>query len=145
VNPGAVDFEHELKRFYWKVEAGAEYAITQPIFDVRQFAAFAERLEKENLRIPIVAGLWPLVSARNAEFLANEVPGVVVPDEVLRRMRLASDRGKEEAVREGIQIAREMLAEIRPLVQGVQVSAPFGRVELTLEVLEGSLVAPAAV
>jgi diaminopimelate epimerase len=79
VNPGAPDLEHELNRFYWKVEAGAEYAITQPVFDVDQLLAFIEEIERAGIRIPIVAGIWPLVSARNAEFLANEVPGVVVP------------------------------------------------------------------
>lgn len=136
VNPGAADFDHEMKRFYWKVEAGAEYAITQPVFDVEQLFRFLDHIDREGLRIPIIAGIWPLVSARNAEFLANEVPGVVVPEAIVDRMREASSRGKEEALAEGIAIAREMLAEVRPRVQGVQVSAPFGRVELALEVLE---------
>ena len=88
-------------------------------------------------RIPGIAGIWPLVSARNAEFLANEVPGVTVPREVLERMHAASARGKEEGVAEGIAIAREMLERVRGVVQGVQVSAPFGRVELALQVFEG--------
>ncbi|HEY6222463.1 MAG TPA: bifunctional homocysteine S-methyltransferase/methylenetetrahydrofolate reductase, partial [Gemmatimonadales bacterium] len=79
--------------------------------------------------------IWPLISSRNAEFLANEVPGVSVPDEVLARMRAAQEKGKEAALAEGVQIAREMLARVRPLVQGVQVSAPFGRVEVALDVL----------
>jgi methionine synthase / methylenetetrahydrofolate reductase(NADPH) len=136
VNPGAADLEHELRRFYWKVEAGAEYAITQPVFDVEQLLAFLERLDREGIRIPIVAGIWPLVSARNAEFLANEVPGVVVPEPVLARMRAASARGKEAGVEEGILIAQEMLAESYPHIQGVQVSAPFGRVDLALRVFE---------
>jgi len=136
VNPGAADIEHELRRFYWKVEAGAEYAITQPVFDAAQLFSFLERIEKEGIRIPIVAGVWPLVSARNAEFLANEVPGVVVPDAILERMRRASARGKEEGVEEGILVAQEMLIGIRSAIQGVQVSAPFGRVPLALQVLE---------
>jgi methionine synthase / methylenetetrahydrofolate reductase(NADPH) len=136
VNPGAVDLEHELKRFYWKVDAGAEYAITQPVFDVEQLFRFIERIEQEGLRIPIVAGIWPLVSARNAEFLANEVPGVVVPDEVVERMRRASAVGKEHAVEEGIRIAQEMLSTALPQIQGVQVSAPFGKVPLALRVFE---------
>jgi homocysteine S-methyltransferase len=134
VNPGAEDLEHEMRRFAWKVEAGAEYAITQPVFDPGQLERFLERIDREGIRIPIVAGIWPLVSARNAEFLANEVPGVVLPPELLERMRRASARGKEEAVGEGIRIAREMLAQVRPVIQGVQVSAPFGRVPLALEV-----------
>ncbi len=136
VNPGAHDLEHELRRFYWKVEAGAEYAITQPVFDVEQLFAFLERLDREGIRIPVVAGMWPLVSARNAEFLANEVPGVVVPEGVLQRMRLASSRGKEEGVEEGIRIAQEMLSRAFPQIQGVQVSAPFGKVPLALRVFD---------
>jgi methionine synthase / methylenetetrahydrofolate reductase(NADPH) len=136
VNPGAADFEHELRRFYWKVEAGAEYAITQPVFDPRQLFTFLDRIDAEGIRIPIIAGIWPLVSARNAEFLANEVPGVVVPDEIVERMRRASARGKEEGVEEGILIAQQMLQEAFPAIQGVQVSAPFGRVPLALRVFE---------
>jgi homocysteine S-methyltransferase len=136
VNPGAEDFEHEMRRFYWKVEAGAEYAITQPVFDLRQLERFVRHIEKEGLRIPIVAGVWPLVSARNAEFLANEVPGVVVPEEVMDRMRRASAEGKEQGTEEGTRIAREMLADARGMIQGVQVSAPFGRVPLALKVFE---------
>jgi homocysteine S-methyltransferase len=136
VNPGATDLDHELRRFYWKVEAGAEYAITQPVFDIRQLFAFLDRIEEEGIRIPVIAGIWPLVSARNAEFLANEVPGVVVPDEVVERMRRASAVGKEEAVEEGIRIAQEMLLQALPRIQGVQVSAPFGRVPLALRVFD---------
>jgi homocysteine S-methyltransferase len=136
VNPGAPDLENELRRFYWKVEAGAEYAITQPVFDILQLFHFLDRIEREGIRIPVVAGIWPLVSARNAEFLANEVPGVVVPPQVLERMRRASAVGKEEAVEEGIVVAQEMLAAALPRIQGVQVSAPFGRVPLALRVFD---------
>src|SRR4029078_12521534 len=94
--------------------------------------------------IPIVAGIWPLVSLRNAEFLANEVPGVVVPSTVIERMRIASSKSKEHGVAEGIAIAREMLERVRPLVQGVQVWAPFGKVELALEVFRDPLAPPVA-
>jgi methionine synthase / methylenetetrahydrofolate reductase(NADPH) len=132
VNPAAIDPAHELKRFHWKVEAGAEYAITQPVFDPAQLETFLSSIE--DARIPIVAGIWPLVSARNAEFLANEVPGVTVPQAVLDRMRKASEQSKEHALAEGIAIAREMLERVRGSVQGVQVSAPFGRIEYALEV-----------
>ena len=132
VNPAAMDAEHELRRFEWKVEAGAEYAITQPVFDVAQLARFLGTVQ--HLHIPVVAGIWPLVSVRNAEFLANEVPGVTVPDAVIQRMRRASERSKEHAVAEGIAIAREMLDQVRGDVQGVQVSAPFGKVDLALQV-----------
>ncbi|MEX0890815.1 MAG: bifunctional homocysteine S-methyltransferase/methylenetetrahydrofolate reductase [Gemmatimonadota bacterium] len=137
VNPGALDQDYELNRFYWKVEAGAEYAITQPVFDAEQLLAFISELERRDLRIPIVAGIWPLVSARNAEFLANEVPGVTVPAPILERMHAATARGKEAALEEGIAIAREMFAEVRHAVQGLQVSAPFGKVPFALRVFEG--------
>ncbi len=99
VNPAAPDLDHELKRFHWKVDAGAEFAITQPVFDLAQLDRFLKRVE--GFRIPIVGGIWPLVSLRNAEFLANEVPGVTVPDEVLVRMRRASEVGREAGPRRG--------------------------------------------
>jgi homocysteine S-methyltransferase len=139
VNPAPIDLEHELKRFAWKVEAGAEFAVTQPVFDANQLENFLRRTE--GARVPIVAGIWPLVSVRNAEFLANEVPGVSVPTEVITRMRKASDQSKEHAVAEGIAIAREMLARVKSSVQGVQVSAPFGKVELALDVFGDTLAA----
>ena len=134
VNPGALDLDRELSRFAWKVDAGAEFAVTQPVFDVRQLELFLERVEQ--FKIPVVAGIWPLLSLRNAEFLANEVPGVSVPEEVLARMRKVSDRGKEAALAEGVAIAREMFRQVKGAVQGVQVSAPFGRVEVALEVFK---------
>lgn len=146
VNPAAIDPAHELDRFRYKVEAGAEYAITQPVFDADQLERFVAEVDGVlgSARPPLIAGVWPLVSARNAEFLANEVPGVTVPEAVLERMRRANARSKEHAVQEGIAIAREMLERVRGAVQGVQVSAPFGRAELALEVLDLRLGAPAA-
>jgi len=137
VNPAAVDAALELKRFEYKVEAGAEYAITQPVFDVAQLERFLGEID--HVRIPIIAGIWPLVSVRNAEFLANEVPGVVVPESVIGRMRRANEKSKEHAIAEGIAIAREMLSCVKSAVQGVQVSAPFGKVELALEVFKDGL------
>ena len=134
VNPGAVNMEEELKRFEWKIEAGAEYAITQPVFDTEQLREFLKRIE--HCRIPIVAGIWPLVSFRNAEFLHNEVPGVRVTPEIMERMRLASNISKEAGRDEGLKIARESLLEVRDLIQGVQVSAPFGNVKYALEVFD---------
>lgn len=134
VNPGAVNMEEEIRRFEWKVEAGAEYAITQPVFDTDQLKRFLKMIE--HVRIPIVAGIWPLVSFRNAEFLHNEVPGVEVTPEILERMRVASDKSKEHAREEGITIARESLLEVRDVIQGVQVSAPFGNVKYALQVFE---------
>jgi methionine synthase I (cobalamin-dependent)/5,10-methylenetetrahydrofolate reductase len=132
VNPGAIDLDRELSRFAWKVDAGAEFAVTQPVFDPRQLEAFLKRVEQ--FRIPVVAGVWPLVSLRNAEFLANEVPGVSVPDEILQRMKTAQEKGKEAALAEGVAIARQMFERVKGMVQGVQVSAPFGKVEIALEV-----------
>jgi homocysteine S-methyltransferase len=133
----AIDPAEELRRFRWKVDAGAQFAITQPVFDATQLELFFSRIGTPH--IPIIAGIWPLVSVRNAEFLANEVPGVSVPEAIIARMRHANDKSKEHAVAEGIAIAREMLERVRPLVQGVQVSAPFGKVELALQVLDGTL------
>jgi 5,10-methylenetetrahydrofolate reductase len=132
-NPGALEIEHELRRFQYKVEAGAEFAITQPVFDVKQLKDFLARIEP--FRIPVIAGIWPLSSLRNAEFMNNEVPGVHVAEEIMERMRKADAVGK--AREEGIAIARETVQEVRHLVQGIQVSAPFGRYQAALEVLEG--------
>ena len=140
VNPAAPDLDRELRRFAWKVEAGAEWAITQPVFDLDQLDRFLKRVEQ--FRIPIVAGLWPLVSLRNAEFLANEVPGVTVPAVVLERMRRASAVGKDAALAEGVKISREMLAAVADRVQGVQVSAPLGRVPVALEVIQAAPIEP---
>jgi methionine synthase / methylenetetrahydrofolate reductase(NADPH) len=134
VNPGAINMEEEIRRFEWKVEAGAEYAITQPVFDTEQLREFLDKIA--HVRIPIIAGIWPLVSFRNADFLHNEVPGVRVTPQILERMRAASDKSKEHAREEGLQIARESLLEIRDLIQGVQVSAPFGNVKYALQVFD---------
>jgi methionine synthase I (cobalamin-dependent)/5,10-methylenetetrahydrofolate reductase len=134
VNPGAINMDEELKRFEYKVEAGAQYAITQPVFDTEQLREFLKRIE--HVRIPIVAGIWPLVSYRNAEFLHNEVPGVRVTPSIMKRMLLASEKSKEAGRDEGLKIARESLVEVRDLIQGVQVSAPFNNVRYALEVFE---------
>jgi homocysteine S-methyltransferase len=136
VNPAAPDFERELKRFDWKIEAGAEYAITQPVFDLEQLDRFLQQVG--HYKLPIIAGIWPLVSLRNAEFLANEVPGVTVPQAILDRMRTASARGREAGLAEGVEIAKEMLAEVRTRVQGVQVAAPLGRADVAIQVIAGT-------
>lgn len=134
VKPGAGDRERELSRFAWKVDAGAEFTVTQPVFDAKELEQFLKQIEQ--FRIPIVLGIWPLVSLRNAEFLANEVPGIHVPDAVLTRMRQAEERGEDHAFAEGVTIARELLSALRDAVQGVQVSAPHGRVDAALSVLQ---------
>ncbi len=130
-NPVAVDIDREVERFKQKVEAGAEYAITQPIFDADMLLRFLDSID--SFRIPIVAGIWPFASYKNAEFMANEVPGVVVPDKILERMSKAKTR--EDGQKMGIEIARELLEAIEDRVQGFAVSAPFGKVETALEVL----------
>lgn len=132
VNPGALDLEYELRRFYWKVKAGAEYAITQPVFRVDLLFNFLKRIEE--IRIPIIAGVWPLVSLRNAEFMHNEVPGASVPETIMQRLRAC--KSKEEAIRTGIEIACETITTIRPYVEGIQVSIPFGNVRYAEQILD---------
>ena len=129
-NPGVNDIEHEVRRFAYKVEAGAEFCITQPVFDLKLLEDFLRRIE--GFRIPVIAGIWPLTSVRNAEFMKNDLR-VSMPDEILARMAAAPD--KDSALAEGVAIAREMLENVRGSVQGVQVSAPFGKYALTTEVL----------
>jgi homocysteine S-methyltransferase len=133
VNPGASNFEHELARFERKVEAGAEFAITQPVFDIRLLENFLSRIE--HIRIPVLAGIWPLASLRNAEFMHNEVPGASIPPGTMERMRRAQEIGPERAREEGVAIARETLAAIKGMVQGIQISPPLGKHELALQVL----------
>jgi methionine synthase I (cobalamin-dependent)/5,10-methylenetetrahydrofolate reductase len=133
-NPGALNLDEEIRRFEWKVEAGAEYAVTQPVFDLDLLERFLRRVE--GARIPVIAGIWPLTSFRNAEFMVNELR-VPVPERYMERMRSADTAGK--ARQEGVAIAREMAARVRQMVAGVQLSAPFGRVQMALEVAEATL------
>jgi homocysteine S-methyltransferase len=133
-NPGVPDLDNEVRRFAYKVEAGAEYAITQPVFDLRLLEAFLKRVEQ--FRVPVIAGIWPLISLRNAEFMRNDLR-VFVPDEILSRMQQADT--PELARAEGVKIAQEMLVAARDMVQGVQVSAPSGRFEAALTVMESVL------
>jgi homocysteine S-methyltransferase len=135
VNPGALNLEEELRRFAYKVQAGAEFAITQPVFDAAEFQAFIERVRHHG--IPIIAAVMPLDSARHAEFMANEVPGVRVPEAVVERMRRADAAGR--AVDEGMAIAREISAAIRPMVQGVQISSPPRALDMALGLIEAFL------
>jgi homocysteine S-methyltransferase len=131
VNPGAPDLEFEVRRFRYKVEAGAEFAVTQPLFGPAELVQFLARTE--DVRIPILAGIAPLESLRHAEFMANEVPGVSVPAEVVERMRRAEEAGRAAA--EGLEIARELVSAVRPLVQGIQISTVGGVTESALEVM----------
>jgi homocysteine S-methyltransferase len=132
VNPGAINLDDELRRLEWKIEAGAEYMITQPVFDLDILERFMKRVE--HVRIPLICGIWPLVSYRNAEFMNNEVPGASVPQAVLDRMRKTTT--KEEGFLEGVAIAKETYQRIRPAVAGVQLSAPMGRIEGITMMLE---------
>ena len=133
VDPNAIDITRELNRMREKAEAGANFFITQPIFSIEPLDVVLTEAAK--LNIPVIAGVWPLASYRNAEFMQNEVPGVVIPDQVMRRMGSAESKSAQLAT--GIEIARETIAAIRDRVAGVQVSAPFGKVETALAVLEG--------
>lgn len=130
-NPGALNMEEEIRRFEWKVEAGAEYVVTQPVFDLKLLEAFLKRIE--HVKIPVICGIWPLTSFRNAEFMCNELR-VPVPEEFMERMRRVDSA--EKARDEGVAIAREMTARVRQMVQGVQLSAPFGRYQMALDVAE---------
>lgn len=130
-NPGLPNLDEEIRRFEYKVEAGAEYVVTQPVFDLNLLENFLKHIE--HCRIPVVAGIWPLVSARNAEFMKNELR-VSVPESILQRMVNAST--PEAAREEGVNIAREMLAAVRGSVQGAQISAPQGRYASAVDVLE---------
>jgi methionine synthase / methylenetetrahydrofolate reductase(NADPH) len=130
-NPGLTDLDEEIRRFEFKVEAGAEYVVTQPVFDLRLLEVFLRRIE--HCRIPVIAGIWPLVSVRNAEFMKNELR-VSVPDSILDRMARAQN--PEAARAEGVAIAREMLVAARQMAQGAQISAPMGRYSSAVDVLE---------
>jgi homocysteine S-methyltransferase len=132
-NPLSVEMEREILRFYRKIDAGAEYAITQPVFDVDALRRFLDRAHAHASPIPIIVGIYPLLSFKNAEFMNNHVPGVSVPDFILERMSRRTD--KEDAIKEGIEIAREIREQIGNAVAGFQVSAPLGRVNTALSVL----------
>jgi homocysteine S-methyltransferase len=133
INPGAEDLDSEVRRFAYKVEAGAEFAVTKPVFDVETFERFLRRIQP--VPIPVILGLWPFESALNAEFMANEVPGVRVPRTVLDRMRAAGSAEAEAA--EGVAIAREIGSALRTRVQGVHIAAPSGSTDAAIQVLEG--------
>ena len=130
-DPNALDFDREVRRFREKVEAGAEFAITQPVFAAEPLFRFLDAVA--DLKLPVLAGVWPLASFRNAQFMKNEVPGVVVPDELLARMGAVESRDDQRKI--GIEIAREMVAKIRHRLAGLQVSAPMGNAQTALMVI----------
>jgi homocysteine S-methyltransferase len=131
-NPGALNLDEEMKRFYYKVEAGAEYLMTQPVYDIRLFENFMNKIH--DVKIPILVGIFPLASAKNAEFLHNEVPGMSVPEDIRKRMHAAGNGDAGRA--EGIRIAQEALLAIAPLVQGAYIMPPFNRFDMALQVLQ---------
>ncbi|TAL69716.1 MAG: bifunctional homocysteine S-methyltransferase/methylenetetrahydrofolate reductase [Bacteroidetes bacterium] len=133
-NPGAINLDEEIRRLDWKVEAGAEYIVTQPVFDVKIFEQFMNRIQ--HIKLPVIAGIWPLTSLRNAEFMNNEIPGCSVPENIMKRLENVQDN-KEASLAEGVKIARETLKSIMSFIRGVQISTPFGRVQGVLDVLEG--------
>jgi homocysteine S-methyltransferase len=139
-NPGILNIDEEVRRFEYKVEAGADYAVTQPVFDITLLEQFLRRID--HCRIPVLAGIWPLTSVRNAEFMKNELR-VSVPDSIIERMARAANA--EAARAEGIQIARDMLHRVRGLVQGAQVAAPLGRYTSAVEVLDDDISSASAV
>jgi homocysteine S-methyltransferase len=131
VNPGALKMDEEIRRFEWKVQAGAEYVVTQPVFDLGLLEQFLKRIE--HVKIPVICGIWPLTSFRNAEFMVNELR-VPVPEHYMARMRQVDNA--EKSRQEGVAIAREMVERVRGMVQGVQLSAPFGRYQMAIDVAE---------
>jgi len=131
VNPSR-DLDQELRRLEFKVEAGAEYAVTRPVFDIAAFERFLKRVEP--LGLPIIVGIWPFESALNAEFMANEVPGVTVPDALVDRMRKTAST--DAAAAEGVAIAREIVTAVKGMAAGVQISSPSGRLDAALDVLD---------
>lgn len=136
LNQGAVDRVREVSRYRWKVEAGADFAVTQPVFDPDALERFLDEVQGDG--VPVLAGIWPFLNARNAEFLANEVPGVVVPESLVDRMRAAEASGPEAAANEGVAIALEMIEAVRGRVAGYHLGTPSGRVDLALRVLRES-------
>ena len=132
-NPCAVNLKKEIKHFYNKIDAGAEYVMTQPVFDADTLLRFIDTTSKYK-QIPVVAGIWPLVSLKNALFLKNEVPGVEIPDRIIERMEKANT--KEDALKIGIEIAHEIKQKIDSSVQGYQISAPFGKVDLAINIIK---------
>lgn len=136
VNASAVDMERELRRWYWKVDAGAEFAITRPVFDPGRLMELLERMEEQGTRIPVLVSVRPMVSLREAEFLAHEVPGIEVPESILRRMREAQRSGPEAARKEGREVAREILEDVGAAGEGVCLAAPTEGIEEVLGLLQ---------
>jgi len=132
LDPTAYDREREVRRLYWKVDAGAEYAVTTPVFDPAALESLIADFTE--FRVPVIATIWPLRSAREAEFFEHEMADVPVPAKLVQRMQRAEKNGTE--AQEGLAIARELALAVREKVQGIQVFVPGGQLETALAVLE---------
>ncbi len=133
-NPVALEMEREIDRFFKKIDAGAEYTITQPVFDPEALFRFIDRVSKYHKTIPLIAGIYPLVSFKNADFMSKHVPGVVVPDRILERMSMC--KTKEDGIKAGIEIAHETCEAVKRHVQGIQMSAPLGNIQSVLTMMK---------
>lgn len=131
INPTAQFMEKEIERAFLKAEAGTDYFITQPVFDLDILSDFLDRIRSTG--VPVIAGIWPLASYRNALFLHNEVPGVSIPEHIMKRMD--KQESKEDARNEGILIARNAIEQMKDQIAGIQVSPPFGRIDTALDVM----------
>ena len=134
LDPTSLDRKREIERFRRKIDAGAEFAITQPVFDPDILKSYLDEIG--DCPIPIIAGVWPLASYRNAQFMQNEVPGVIIPESIMQRIEAVSTKSRDDQLAVGIEIARESVESVRNFVAGIQVSAPFGRIEIALAVIE---------
>ena len=134
LDPTALDLKHEVEKFHRKAAAGAQFAITQPVFNPETLIDILKRVKDTN--VPILAGVYPLASYNNALFM-QELPGVNIPDSIMQRMKSAQT--KEEQITVGVEVAREAIEQIRPYVAGIQVSAPFGNIDIVARVLDGFL------
>ena len=130
-NPTAIRLDEEYQRFLYKVESGAHYAVTQPIYDPESYLRWMDRLGKN--AVPHIVGIWPPVSLRNMEFMANEVPGVLVPEWVLEKM--ARCESKEESIQAGIEIATQVMESLEDACAGFCISAPLGRTDIALDLV----------
>jgi homocysteine S-methyltransferase len=132
VDPTRSDLEDEARRLRSKLEAGADFVMTQPIYDVSVWTRFLE-VYAEEIRVPVLIGILPLQSTKHAEFLHNEVPGITLTDEARERMRKAGPNGREE----GVKMAQQLLVSLKPFAQGVYIMPSFGRYEVAAAVLDG--------
>ena len=131
-DPSKPDLEKEVRRLEEKIKAGAEYVMTQPVYDPKTVETFLGMIR--HLHVPVLIGILPLYSHKNAEFLHNEVPGMTIPEDIRERMRKAGSG--EDAQAEGVRIAQEALLAVRDLVQGAYVMPPFNKVDLAVRVIE---------